>query len=101
RKLKKVLSNCAICIKCKFRVKNHAGQAGERTAAEKQLNKAAVGDTIKQILDLKSLRLSKVGRNSQERNKMGLMQKIFGTHSEREIKLIKPIADKVVALRPD
>ena len=32
---------------------------------------------------------------------MGLMQKIFGTHSEREIKLIKPIADKVVALRPD
>ena len=32
---------------------------------------------------------------------MGLMQKLFGTHSEREIKLIKPIADKVVELRPE
>ncbi|MGO5165803.1 MULTISPECIES: preprotein translocase subunit SecA [unclassified Candidatus Paralachnospira] len=32
---------------------------------------------------------------------MGLMQKIFGTHSDRELKLIRPIADKVVALKPE
>ena len=32
---------------------------------------------------------------------MGLMQKLFGTHSEREIKLIKPIADKVISLREE
>ena len=29
------------------------------------------------------------------------MQKIFGTHSDRELKLIRPIADKVVALKPE
>ncbi|MCI8466228.1 MAG: preprotein translocase subunit SecA [Lachnospiraceae bacterium] len=32
---------------------------------------------------------------------MGLMQKLFGTHSEREIKLIKPVMDKIVAMRPE
>ena len=32
---------------------------------------------------------------------MGLMQKIFGTHSDRELKLIRPIADKVVSLKPE
>ena len=32
---------------------------------------------------------------------MGLMQKLFGTHSEREIKLIRPVMDQVVALRPE
>ena len=32
---------------------------------------------------------------------MGLMQKFFGTHSEREIKLIKPVMEKIVAMRPD
>ncbi len=32
---------------------------------------------------------------------MGLMQKLFGTHSEREIKLIRPIMDKIVAMRPE
>ena len=31
---------------------------------------------------------------------MGLMQKIFGTHSDRELKLIQPLVDKIEALRP-
>ncbi len=31
---------------------------------------------------------------------MGLMQKLFGTHSERELKLINPLVDKIEALRP-
>ncbi len=31
---------------------------------------------------------------------MKLIDKVFGTHSERELKLIRPIADKVEALRP-
>lgn len=31
---------------------------------------------------------------------MGLITKLFGTHSEREIKIIKPIADKIEALEP-
>ena len=31
---------------------------------------------------------------------MNLVQKIFGTHSERELKIIYPIADKIEALRP-
>ncbi len=31
---------------------------------------------------------------------MGLVEKILGTHSEREIKRIKPIIDKIVSLRP-
>ena len=31
---------------------------------------------------------------------MGLVSKIFGTHSEREIKRIRPIVDKIVSLRP-
>lgn len=29
---------------------------------------------------------------------MGLIQKLFGTHSDRELKRIYPIADKVMAL---
>ncbi len=32
---------------------------------------------------------------------MNLVQRIFGTHSERELKLINPIADKIEALRPE
>jgi preprotein translocase subunit SecA len=32
---------------------------------------------------------------------MGFLTKIFGTHSEREIKLIIPIVDKIEALAPD
>src|SRR5574344_1569064 len=32
---------------------------------------------------------------------MGLVSKIFGTHSEREIKRIKPIVDKIVSYRPE
>ncbi len=31
---------------------------------------------------------------------MNIIQKMFGTHSERELKLIYPIADKIEALRP-
>ncbi len=32
---------------------------------------------------------------------MGLMEKLFGTHSERELKLISKTIDKIEALRPD
>ena len=31
---------------------------------------------------------------------MNFVQKIFGTHSERELKLIDPIVDKIESLRP-
>lgn len=31
---------------------------------------------------------------------MGLITKVFGTHSEREIKRIKPVVDKIVSYRP-
>ena len=31
---------------------------------------------------------------------MGLVSKVFGTHSEREIKRIKPLINKIVSLRP-
>ncbi|MGC6175059.1 preprotein translocase subunit SecA [Lacrimispora sp. 38-1] len=31
---------------------------------------------------------------------MNLVQKIFGTHSERELKIISPIVDKIESLRP-
>lgn len=32
---------------------------------------------------------------------MGLLEKIFGTHSEHELKRIYPIVDKIEALEPD
>ncbi len=32
---------------------------------------------------------------------MGLFTKIFGTHSEREIKIIQPLCDKVLSLKPE
>jgi len=32
---------------------------------------------------------------------MKLIEKIFGTHSERELKLVKPIVDKIEALEPE
>ena len=32
---------------------------------------------------------------------MNLIEKMFGTHSERELKLIYPIVDKIVAMRPE
>ena len=32
---------------------------------------------------------------------MNLFEKVFGTHSERELKLIYPIVDKIVAMRPE
>ena len=32
---------------------------------------------------------------------MGLIEKIFGTHSEREIKRVLPIVDKIEALEPE
>ena len=31
---------------------------------------------------------------------MKLVEKIFGTHSQRELKLIRPIVDKIESLRP-
>ncbi|PXV86700.1 preprotein translocase subunit SecA [Lachnotalea glycerini] len=31
---------------------------------------------------------------------MGLFQKVFGTHSQRELKLVYPIVDKIEALKP-
>ena len=31
---------------------------------------------------------------------MNLIEKIFGTHSERELKLINPIVNKIEGLRP-
>ncbi len=31
---------------------------------------------------------------------MGIVEKLFGTHSERELKLIEPIVDQIEALRP-
>ncbi len=32
---------------------------------------------------------------------MNLIEKVFGTHSERELKLIYPIVDKIEALQPE
>ena len=32
---------------------------------------------------------------------MNIIEKVFGTHSERELKLIYPIVDKIDALRPE
>ena len=32
---------------------------------------------------------------------MSLVTKIFGTHSERELKRISPLVDRIEALRPD
>ena len=32
---------------------------------------------------------------------MNVFEKVFGTHSERELKLIYPIVDKIDALRPE
>ena len=32
---------------------------------------------------------------------MGFLEKIFGTHSERELKLVMPIVDKIEALEPE
>lgn len=32
---------------------------------------------------------------------MGFLEKIFGTHSERELKLVQPIVDKIEALEPE
>ena len=31
---------------------------------------------------------------------MGFFEKIFGTHSDRELKLINPVVDKIEKLRP-
>ena len=33
--------------------------------------------------------------------RMNLVEKVFGTHSERELKLIYPIIDKIEKLRPE
>lgn len=31
---------------------------------------------------------------------MNLIEKVFGTHSERELKMIRPIVTKIESLRP-
>ena len=31
---------------------------------------------------------------------MNVIEKVFGTHSERELKRIRPIVDKIESLRP-
>ena len=35
----------------------------------------------------------------KEINRMGLFQKVFGTHSEHELKIVIPIVDKIESLR--
>ena len=32
---------------------------------------------------------------------MNLIEKVFGTHSERELKMIRPIVTKIESLRPE
>ena len=32
---------------------------------------------------------------------MNIIEKVFGTHSERELKLIYPIVDKIESMRPE
>ena len=32
---------------------------------------------------------------------MNLIEKVFGTHSERELKMIRPIVEKIESLRPE
>ena len=32
---------------------------------------------------------------------MNVIEKVFGTHSERELKLIRPIVAKIESLRPE
>ena len=31
---------------------------------------------------------------------MNIIEKLFGTHSEREVKLVLPLVDKIESLRP-
>ena len=38
--------------------------------------------------------------NARKEEHMGFFDKIFGTHSQREIKRITPLVDKIEALRP-
>ena len=40
------------------------------------------------------------GQNDWSKYKMNVIQKVFGTHSERELKRITPIVDKIESLRP-
>ena len=37
---------------------------------------------------------------AKECNSMGLIQKVFGTQSEKELKRISPLIDKIESLRP-
>ena len=32
---------------------------------------------------------------------MNIIEKVFGTHSERELKLINPVIDRIESLRPE
>ena len=40
------------------------------------------------------MRKQEIGEKS-----MNLIEKVFGTHSERELKLIRPIVDKILGMR--
>ena len=41
-----------------------------------------------------------ISKEYKELNKMGIIEKIFGTHSEHELKRIYPIVDHIDALEP-
>ena len=41
-----------------------------------------------------------INRESRSKHSMKFTEKLFGTHSERELKRIYPIVDKIEALRP-
>ena len=42
-----------------------------------------------------------ISKEYKELNKMGIIEKIFGTHSEHELKRIYPIVDHIDALEPE
>ena len=42
-----------------------------------------------------------ISKEYKELNKMGIIEKIFGTHSEHELKRIYPIVDQIDALEPE
>ena len=44
--------------------------------------------------------MQRSGPGEEKRYKMSIAEKIFGTHSERELKRIMPIVDEIESLRP-
>lgn len=49
----------------------------------------------------KTLQTEVISKEYKELNKMGIIEKIFGTHSEHELKRIYPIVDHIDALEPE